>query len=155
MSELGPAQGLELEVVDEFVYTTLHNDVQLGDLLNAAYQGSNDPSNIEQVYGDTLPPDVVYPYIFYQHSANADTMTTDSVIVMNRSLWIVKVVDRAETYQLAKPIYGRVHALLHRASGTVVDGQVLHCRRESRIHYPEITEAVSYRHLGGVYHFWV
>lgn len=145
-------QGLELDVVDEFIFKVLSEDAgagSIGELLVAA------GSDADAIYSDSVPSPVKYPYIIYQHSANTDTVTTDSVIVLVQAVYMVKVVHRTRTYDSIKPIYARMHALLHKASGTVVDGQVLHCRRERGIRYPEKSELVDYRHRGGTYRFWV
>lgn len=143
--------GLDLVVVDEWVYKTLSNDGTLTALL-AGFS----PSSVGEIYGDTVPTDVKFPYIiFHLQSPGVDGMTVEGDLVINRSMWTVKVVDRSESYQTIMAVYSRVHQLLHKASGIVADGQVLHSRRVQAIHYPELREAFNYRHLGGIYQIYV
>lgn len=146
--------GLDLIVVDEWIYGMLANDNTLngtGGLLDSFV-----PSSKGEIYGDTIPEDVKFPYIiFHLQAPGIDGMTVEGDLVINRSQWTIKVVDRSESYQPIKAVYSRIHQLLHKASGTVVDGQVLHSRRIQAIHYPELRESMSYRHLGGIYQIYV
>jgi hypothetical protein len=144
----GASAGLELLVDDEAIQATLAADATLQNLMSAA------GSSIDEIYGDTVPDEVNYPFVRFEHQTNGDTLTHDAVIVINRAQYIVKVTDRAMSYSTIKPIYSRIHALLHkREFVSVADGQVLVCYRLQAVHYPEVTETTHYRHLGGVYRF--
>ena len=148
-SDRDPA--MDMVVIDEWIYNQLVHDMALTGLL----QGFT-PSSEGEIYGDTVPVDVKFPYIIYHLQApGVDRMTLEGDLVLNRSLWTVKVVDRSESYQTIKFVYSRVHQLLHKASGIVADGVVLHSRRVQTIHYPELRESVDYRHLGGIYQIYV
>lgn len=144
-------QGIEPEIVDEYIYTKLIEDT---DLMSALGGQAGVVNGLDQVYSDTVPPDVVYPYLIYQMQSNSDSMTTDSTRVLWIATYLVKGVDRAESYTGLKTIASRIDVRLHKASGVVADGMVLHSARVGVIRYPEITDAVNYRHRGGSYRFW-
>jgi hypothetical protein len=143
--------GLELLVVDEFIYTRLTQDVGPGGLMTLV---GNREGVDPEVYSDTIPGDVLYPYVIFTLQSTADTMTTEGTRVLTQATYMVKGVHRTESYAELGPVASRIDALLHKASGVVLDGRVLHSRRLQAVRYPEVTEAVSYRHLGGSYRFW-
>lgn len=145
-------QGLEAFAIDTYIYATLAADATLVGMLGSdPLGGGTDP----EINVDTIPTTEVYPYVYAQLQSAADTLTVDGTIVLVRADYIIRAVDRAESYQAIAPIAARIFELLHQSSGATPDGQILKCIRQRPIHYPEITEAVSYRHMGGLYRFWV
>lgn len=145
------SNGLELPAIDNFFYLTASADAALTALLGVAL----DPDVNPGVYVDTVPAETTYPYVLATMRATGDTLTSDGTIVLTRADYLIKGVDRAESYEGLRPIAQRLHQLFHQAEGVVADGLVLKCIRQQAIHYPEIHEDVSYRHLGGIYRFWV
>lgn len=143
-------EGLELLADDFAIYDTLTADSTFASLMAAATGGPAD----NFVSGDTLPDEVIYPFVRFQHQTNADTQTANGVTVLNRAFYIITVNDRAETYEGIAPIYGRIHELLHRKQFvSSAYGTMLMCVRRQAIHQSEVIETVHYRRLGGVYWF--
>ena len=151
------ADGLEAWAVDEFIYSALKNDATLGNLMMNAYQSHNIepgliPTNLPEIYADTVPPDVTYPYVAFQmQTAVGDVQIVNNAIVMSVVDYLVRVIDRAQSYSAIAPIYSRIHTLLHKATGTVADGVVFNMYRIRPYRMPEVDDEVSYRHMGGIY----
>lgn len=154
--------GLETYAAEEFIYSTLSNDATLTGMLMAAYQSHNiEPglvpsANLPEIYSDTVPADVTFPYIAFQmHNPAGDVEVTNNVIVYSVMDYLVRLVDRSQSYSVIAPIYSRVHTLLHKATGTVADGVVFNMYRIRPYRMPELDDLVSYRHLGGIYRMLV
>ncbi len=141
-------QGLEPLVVDEYITAQLNVPGLTSQIPDAPGQ------TLVEIYSDTVPPDVEFPYTIFQMQGNSDTMTTDSTRVLWIARYVVKAVGRTESYVSLAPIASMIDQQLHKKSGVVADGQVLHSRRIQVVRYPEITDGVNYRHLGGVYQFY-
>lgn len=150
-------QGLESYTVDEFIFGRLTGDATLLGLLNAAYAASGQlPVSATEVYSETIPVDITYPYIIFQMRPSMDdTTVVNGIRIFSRIDYLVKVVDRNQSYGLIAPIYSRVDQLLHMTSGTVADGQVYYSQRMRPFRMPEIDDAIQYRHMGGIYRFTV
>ena len=138
-------RGLELSAIDEYIYQTLSADGTLTSLLGAP----------DEIHVDTIHDKEVYPYILATMLSTAQTQVVNGYDVLTTADYQVRAVDRAQSYQAVKPIAGRIYQLLHQASGVVSDGLVLKCIRVRQLHFPTIEETISYRHLGGIYRFWV
>lgn len=54
--------------------------------------------------------------------------------------------DTVKTYTIEQG--DSVRALLHRGSGAVTGGTVVECTEESAVRYTEISDGVTYRHIG-------
>lgn len=142
--------GLEAAAADQWIFSTLSGDATLVSLLQAAYGGENPPS--PEFYSDAMPPDVIYPYVIWQlQTPVGDLMVTDGITVWSTMDFLVRVIDRGQSYATITPIYGRIHQLLHRASGSVALGVVGECLRLRPLKMPSIDDAIQYRILGGVY----
>lgn len=134
-------QGAELDATSTHIFT----------VITASLSTLTPPPG---VFDSTVPDGARYPYVVFNHQANSDSEVSEGVIVVNQSTWLVKGVDRSESYDGLKPVRVLFHAALHRAFGSVgPDGQVLFGRRISSIRFPEVTDNVEYRHLGGLYLF--
>jgi hypothetical protein len=141
-------QGLEPLVVEEYIFTQLNVPALTSLVPDAPGQ------TLVEIYSDTVPPDVRFPYVIFQMQSNSDTMTTDGTRVLWVATYIVKAVGRTKSYIGLGPIASQIDILLHKQSGVVSDGTVLHSRRLQVVRYPEVTDGVNYRHLGGSYRFW-
>lgn len=140
--------GLELIAVEEMLEAVLKGDATLTALLVAA-------GSAGEIYSETVPDEITYPYVRYQFQSGVDVKTHDNVIVLSRVQWIVLTMDRGRTYSRLKPIYKRIHQLLHgRAMYAAPSGLVIFGERLHPLKYPAIVDTVHYRHLGGVYRFW-
>jgi len=150
-------QGLESWAADEFIYAKLKNDSTLLTLIQAVYTkyGQTVPTDPE-IYADTVPPTVTFPYVSFQlRTPWPDTTVANGVRIFARMDYLVKVVDRAQSYADMVPIYNQIDKLLHLATGTVADGVVLFTQRMQIFRFPEIDDAIQYRHLGGIYRLTV
>lgn len=142
-------QGLEVDAAHQWVHGVLN-----GDSLLRSYLG-NPSDGIFEAQIPRMPYEVKFPLIIHSDQANRDTITTESVRILTHSFILVKAMDRGDSYASLRPIVSRADVLLHRSSGTVTDGLIYHCRRESTIRYAETEGDNHYRHLGGLYHIWV
>lgn len=72
--------------------------------------------------------------------------------IMARVSFTIKAVTQSRSYAPIVPVVQRIHALIaSKANVTVSQGLVLTCERRAGIQYPERTEGIEYRHLGGLY----
>src|SRR5262245_27976707 len=96
---------------------------------------------------------VIFPAVVYQQQASSDSYGVGAVRIMVRPLWTVKVVVDDDTYKNASAIFSVVDAALQKTSGTVTNGSVYSCYRESQaIRYSEQKAGGGfYRHVGAVY----
>jgi hypothetical protein len=150
-------QGLESWAADEFIYAKLKNDATLTALIQAVYAkyGQEVPADPE-VYSDTVPSTITFPYVIFQlRTPFPDTTVVEGIRIFTRLDYLVKVVDRAQSYADIAPIYSQVDKLLHLATGTVADGVVYFTQRMQLFRFPEIDDAIQYRHLGGIYRLTV
>lgn len=143
--------GLELTTVDEWIYSTLAGDNTLVGYLGDGGSSPGGPG----VFMDTIRDDTTYPYVIGNLMISMDTLTSsgDSLIVV--ADYTIKGVDRAVNYDVLAHMHQRMFQLLHNQSGTTADGRVLKCLRQRQVKYSRINETIQYRHLGGIYRFWV
>lgn len=96
----------------------------------------------------------VYPYVIIAHMDPLDLLRgVGPVIIAGAGMYLVKAVGKTRSISGLVPIVQRVQALLHDQAGPAPmgGGQVLACTLESGVDYPELSDGVMYRHLGGVY----
>ena len=136
---------IETAVAEQWLYERLTGDSTLMGLLG------NDPS---RVVGYLAPEGTPEPFVVFQHQASSDMMVVNGQRIWSNLVYVVKVVDRGESFSQAWDIAQRVDAVLHRASGTVSTGEVLECVRERLIAYVEHDGKEMYRHVGGVYRIY-
>jgi hypothetical protein len=126
-------------IAEEFFYTLLANDAALQALVG------------NRVYSGTAPEGSAYPLVQFSFEGGRDVQEVAGHPIMIDELYVVKAVGKGNRLDTLKPIYERVHTLLQRASGTVADGKVIACVRQTPIKYEEIDNGITYRHLGGIY----
>lgn len=101
------------------------------------------------------PPDAEAPepFVVIDVAEPRDVNTIPMVEVMVRAEATVKVVGRAEAYEVLGAAYRAVHAALQGKASVPLNGggTALTCRRLRALAYPETTNGVEYRHLGGTY----
>lgn len=101
------------------------------------------------------PPDAeaAEPFVVMDVAEPRDVNTVPMVEVMVRAEATVKVVGRAENYEVLGPAYAAIHAALQGQSSVPLSGNgtALTSRRLRSLAYPETTNGVEYRHLGGTY----
>lgn len=94
----------------------------------------------------------VYPVVVFSMQAALDDLALNNAKrVWASYLFQVKVIGKNHSYAQLSPIASRIDTLIHRGAGTVTGGAVIACTRDRTVRYPEPTDGVIYRHLGGVY----
>lgn len=93
-----------------------------------------------------------FPVIVFSMQAALDDLALNNAKrVWASYLFQVKVIGKNHAYSELSPIASRIDTLIHRGAGTVTGGAVIACTRDRTVRYPEPTDGVIYRHLGGVY----
>jgi len=103
---------------------------------------------------DSIPGnDAPLPYVLVQAVEPRDVGGVGMAEVMATGFLTAKVVGREESYDPLSPIANAIHQTLHGATNVPVSGGglMLSSRRVRAISYPEQSQGVEYRHLGGLY----
>ncbi len=132
----------------EFVVGRLRNLQALADALDVDV--TELPHRLWDAPPDTNAPE---PFVIVDVAEPRDVNTVPMVEVMVRAEVTVKVVGRAESWEVLGPAYVAIHGALQGTSSVPLNGggMALTCRRLRAIAYPETTNGVEYRHLGGTY----
>jgi hypothetical protein len=134
--------GIEHVAIQEFLFEKLRDDSAVAALVAG------------RVYADKAPAGAVFPFvILIEQAASPDVMGVGARRIMAGGLWQVKGVVQAESFggTLAS-LAAAIDAALHGKAGTVDNGVVLACTRESTFRLAETGPAGEpYRHLGGLY----
>jgi hypothetical protein len=133
---------VEITTVETWLHTILGNDATLAGLVGT------------QIYSYAAPKTASFPLVIYQFQGGHDVRGVGPARIMTDGLYVVKAVDRDESFAGLKAIAERVDALLQGAKGETVDGSVLGCVREQPLALEEAIDGVKYRHLGGIYRVW-
>lgn len=136
--------GIEGITVSRWVYDTLTTSPALQGLLGAPVG----PKVREGTYDGTAPIWVVYTIL-----PPTDVKGVGATQIMSRVQFQVKVVGKGQSYGPLVPIYQEVHRLLESRTNQepAAGGIILTSERVSGVQYPERTNGVEYRHLGGLY----
>lgn len=110
---------------------------------------------VTRVYEHPAPEDVVQAdnsYVTFQLQAPVPDLTViGEHRIWSEMLFLVRATKRSRSTATLKAIADAIDARLHRTSGTVSDGRVVASDRVSPYHDTEITDGVTYKHLGGVF----
>lgn len=136
------AQGLEPDVADEWVYTTLHGDATLMALISDVFSGGAGPEG------------ATFPFATFQNMSGMDLAVVGAFRIWTDLVYLVKVVGHTADFQSLKTAVARIDVLLHRSSGTTADGTIWACVREQTIRLPEVVKGDQYRHSGGLYRLY-
>lgn len=107
-----------------------------------------------RVYADIAPQGTPFPYILATNTdPGQDVMVVGASRVMVNAIWVVRGVAQGQQYSATlKAIADRIDVLLHRKTAAIVGGGTLVASyREQPFRMPEVTNGISYRHLGGQY----
>jgi hypothetical protein len=106
-----------------------------------------------RIWDSTPPPEAELPYIDLRVTVSTDVNTIPLVEVMARAELTAKVVGMAESYEDIRPHAVVLHQALQGKTSIPLNGggTMLSSRRLRSIAYPEQTEGIEYRHLGGTY----
>lgn len=130
-----------VDLVEQWLYATLHGDATLSSYVGGRVVGT------VQALGN-----VAVPFVVFTMSSTRDITANDGTIIDTDSIYIVKMIVQASTYEPAKNGARRIHELLHRPAQTVtLSGGSLTCVRDRILQYPEEVAGQQYRHLGGFY----
>ena len=107
----------------------------------------------DRIWDAPPPPDAVEPYILVQIIEPRDVGPIGSTIIFSQGMATVKVVGRAESYETLAPIAKAMHEAIQGSQHVDVSGGgvLLSARRRSALSYPEESNGIEYRHLGGAY----
>lgn len=134
--------------IQEWVVSRLTDSADLADAL-----GIDTEDVAARIWDSPPPPDADLPYIDVMVTEPRDVGALGLIQVMASALVTVKVVGREESYEPLRPVAVAIHAALQGRTGDQVSGggAVLSSDRLRAVAYPEVTEGVEYRHLGGTY----
>jgi hypothetical protein len=144
MTQMDP--GLEGITLATWLYQTLTQDTTLQDMAGGA------PALAKRVVEGVYPGDAPW-HVSFTILEPVDVKVVGLIQVMASVQAQVKVVGRATSYVPLVPVYRRVHQLLEGRTipQDVAQGAVLQFGRVSGIQFPESTNGIEYRHLGGLY----
>ena len=134
----------EIDAADMWITAKLTGDTTLATLVGT------------RIYDGEAPPGAAYPLVTWiAASPPRDVMAEGGERILSIAVYLVQVFGQGRDYGLLRPIANRIDELLHQARGTVTDGVVFGCVRESVVKLAEVHEGQSYRRLGGYYRLWV
>lgn len=133
-----------VELIEPWLFGVLSGDATLVSLVGSRFISTLSP----------LSEGVAVPYVYFGLAGERDVHTADSLGVMDTDCYYnVKGVALGDTYTGAVlSIAKRIQRLLQGAKPTFSPDGSLTCTRSQIIQYHETVQAVSYRHLGGLYH---
>lgn len=134
----------EIDAADKWITAKLTGDTALAALVGA------------RIYDGEAPPGAGYPLVTWTAaSPPRDVMAEGGERILSVAVYLVQAFAQGRDYDPLRPIAKRIDQILHQARGTVTDGVVFGCVRESAIKLPEMRDGQSYRRLGGYYRLWV
>lgn len=138
--------GLEGIAVAQWAYKRLTEDPALQVLAGSA-------AALRARVLDQPPPQDLKPWwIEFNVLPPRDVRGADATKIMAAVDLQAKVVGPTMSYGALLEPYRRVHAVLeHRSEVVVAEGVVMTSIRVSGVQYPERTNGIEYRHLGGLY----
>jgi hypothetical protein len=134
--------GLEANTAERFLVSTLEGDATLMALLTGG------------VHNTQAPQGTAYPQLVFQYMSGNDYAAVGAERIWTNMLYLVKVIADAEHFDDADIAAARVDGLLHRASGSNVNGTVWSCTREQVIRLPDQIGQHQYRQSGGIYRLY-
>ncbi len=135
----------DVRAIAGWLYATLTGDATLMALLPG---GVND-----RVIGELANR---YPALVYQLMSARDVRPANKEYVYSNCLYLVKVIDRSESFAAATAAMDRVDGLLDNTKGTAPTGEaIVYCQREEQVDQNYLITGVSYRELGSIFRIWV
>lgn len=137
--------GLEGLTVAQWIYGTLTGSAQLQTL--AGGLSALQKRVVEDEYTGTATWWITFTIL-----PPIDVKSADTLQIMSQVQFQVKVVGQTLSYTPLMNPYRAVHAALEgRTNQDTTLGRVLTSHRVSGVQYPERTNGIEYRHLGGLY----
>jgi hypothetical protein len=103
----------------------------------------------DRVHEGAAPEGTTYPLIVFDLYSGSDTMGVGPARILVDSRWMIKAVDRSQSFTNLKTIVDAIDNLLHGA--TPYANGVLGAVREQPVQFVEEIDGVQYRYLGGIY----
>jgi hypothetical protein len=129
-------------IIDPWLWATLSEDATLIGLIG----------DLDHLSGTLSTAPLPLPYVTFMCQSSRDVGGVGGIRISTDNLYIVKAVAQGGTWDDVNQIAGRIDSLIHRPSSVMTEGSgSLTCVRESIVQYPEVTEGLQYRHLGGIY----
>lgn len=100
------------------------------------------------VHARLIPAGAALPRCVFEPVSNLDVASANGTSILNRALYLVKVVGRGDGIGALKTMADAVYARLHQKSGTNADGEVWSCTRDEEIALPpDVINGVAYHTL--------
>lgn len=144
--------GFEPFVVEQWIFTQLTGDEELMELVG--YTGDDPPEPKVFSYNADEPFPIEPPCVIFSMNFATDTQTHNGTSVMAACYYSIRAVVPGSSFEPAKDIAARIHAVLSGQQGETADGIVFGCQRENPLAFPQSDNGVQYRHLGGLYRFY-
>lgn len=140
--------GAEQDLIDRWVDGRLKANTDFN-TINAGLAG--------RVFNMFAPTGTTYPFIIYQaQSPPRDVRGVGTARVMVDSLYIVKAVAQASTFNALSAIAAEIDQVMTVATGENIttpagNGLLLASVRDDQFSLVELEQGKQYRHLGGLY----
>jgi hypothetical protein len=106
-----------------------------------------------RIYAYIAPSGAAYPLVVFSHQAGHDVRGVGTTRIMASMVYQVKAIGKgsAANFGAVKAVADRIDALLQGSSGSVADGYVVSCVRETPVSYVETNGSDVFSHLGGLF----
>ncbi len=133
--------GLETtQIIEPWLYETLSKDPALTGIVG------------DRVHAN-IAPQSDFPYLTFGLESTRDVQNHQGAVVLVDAIYLVKLVDNAESYDRITPGAARLSTLLHRPAGVTTPAGHLTVVRDRIVQYPQIADGIQYRHLGARFRF--
>lgn len=103
------------------------------------------------IYADVASPGTREPFIVFSLQDARDARTIGAGRVLTHATYLVKAVQRSESFTTVYALADIIDDVLDGASGMNAAGAVLWVERELPIRYTEVTDSGTYKHAGALY----
>jgi hypothetical protein len=128
------------------VYGKLAGDTTLNNLLGTPASGYS-----KAIYHNQAPAGAAFPYLTFNKQAGTPTEAMGDPSALDSEVWLIKAVDRATSADTAEAAAARVTTLLNDAALSISGATHLYLRRQSDVEFAEVTDGVTYQHVGSLY----
>lgn len=148
--------GLDTLYVAEWVLTALAQDAGVQAALGVVTEPSAALRIVEAVLPEdqplTKPDGTPWPWVTFTFLPETDDLRVVGMVpVMVRTQFQVRVTVAGESYAYVAPVAAACHAVLDGVVAPAGFDAIGTCHRVAGVHYPEKTNGIHYRHLGGRY----
>ena len=107
-----------------------------------------DPALTGKVYNGSVPTGTAYPVCVYESVSNLTTAVVGGANVMNRAMYLVKVIGEGSGIGQLETMANAVYNRLHDATGSNAKGVVWACHQEEELDIPpDVVSGKIYRTL--------